>query len=168
VAAAAVGVALGEDAPHLGVVGRRAEEEVDEARAGDLDLVDERIGRQCGQQLPGHLARLGPGRLGQQHRRVAGEIAVFAAARALHHEGRQLQVGGEDGLVLQGSDGLQQQVAQRLFHGVGSASTGTGNPSRGRNGRAGKPLPTVPVDKSVGKVPAAAGRAGARRAEIRM
>ena len=68
--------------------------------------------------------------LGQQHRHVAGEIAVFAAARTLDHEAGRAQVGRQGGIVLQGLDRLQHQFAQLFFHGWGRFRDGTGNPNR--------------------------------------
>src|SRR6185437_10093134 len=72
----------------------------------------------------------GPGRLGQQHRHVAGEITVLTAARSLDHEAGHGQVGRQGGLVLQGMDGLQHQFAQLYFHGWSRFRDGTHNPNR--------------------------------------
>jgi len=115
---AAVGVALGHDPAHFGVVGLGGEEEIDEAGAGDLHLGQQRVRRQRGDQFFRQFTRLGASRLGQQHGQVGGEIAVLAAARALDHEPGRVEVGGQGAVVPQGVEGLQQKVAQRLLHGA--------------------------------------------------
>ena len=128
---AAVGVALGQDAAHFGVIGVGGEEEVDEAGAGDLDLVHQRVCRQRGDQFLGQLARFGARRFGQQQRHVAGEIAVVAVARPLDHEPGQAQVGRQGEVVLQALNRLQHQFAQLFFHGGDRFRNGTANPNRG-------------------------------------
>jgi hypothetical protein len=70
----------------------------------------------------GQLARLAAGRLGQQHRDVAGVVAVLTVLAALDDE---------VGLVLEGQragplhieQGLQDEFAQMVFH-VGHAGRG--------------------------------------------
>ena len=58
------------------LVGGRAHVEIDEARACDLDLRDVVAGGQRVDQRLRQRARIAARRFGQQHRRVAGEIAV--------------------------------------------------------------------------------------------
>lgn len=68
-------------------------EEVEEAGAGDLHLGQLLVGGDCLDQPGGQVARLHPGRLGQHHGDVAGEIAVATVLGVLHLDVRG-QAGG--------------------------------------------------------------------------
>ncbi|MNZ37410.1 hypothetical protein D3C78_548550 [compost metagenome] len=92
-------------------------EEVEKARAGNLDLADLLVGRQRGDELLGQVARLHAGRLGQHHRDVAGEVAVGLVPGVFHLDRRrqpfrQHTVGDELG------EGLLDQLANGVFHGL--------------------------------------------------
>ena len=56
--------------------GLLVQEEIDEARPRDLDLVHVRVFGQCLDQITGQFARLPAGTLGQHHRNVRGEVPV--------------------------------------------------------------------------------------------
>ena len=91
-----------------------AEEEIDEAGAGNLDLHHGVACSQPGDNLFGDVARLAPCRLGEHQRQVAGEVTVGAVAGALDHDlgrdvGRQCAVG------LQGGDRVGQQLYELFF-----------------------------------------------------
>jgi hypothetical protein len=72
---------LGDDA----LPRRGAQVQVDEAGAGDVDRFDPALERalllERGDQLGRDLARIAPLRLGERHRRGAGEVAVGRLAR---------------------------------------------------------------------------------------
>src|ERR1700733_14239562 len=61
--------------------GRGLEREIDEARAGDIDLGDDSIGAQFFGNRLGELARLAAGVLGQHHGGVGGNVAMRRIAR---------------------------------------------------------------------------------------
>ena len=97
-------------------------EEVQKARAGNLDLAHRSIGRQRSNQLLGQIARLHAGRLGQHHGDVAGEVTVRLVLGVLDLDvrgqtHRQYAVGG------QSLKGLQDQLTDAVFHCAHSGGT---------------------------------------------
>ncbi|MNF77488.1 hypothetical protein D3C84_596360 [compost metagenome] len=91
--------------------------EVEEAGAGDFDLADLLIAGQRGDQLLGQLARLQTGRFGQHHGDIAGEIAVALVLGVLHLD-RRAQALGQHAFGRQAGQGLLDQVANSVFHGL--------------------------------------------------
>ena len=119
--AAAAGVAAesgaaGVDVAHLLLPRRGGEVEVDEAGAGDLDLGDRVRGRQRVEQLLRQRPRVAARGLGQQHRRIGGEVAVRALLGTLDHELGRGKVGGQDACAAQGGQALFDQCAELGFH----------------------------------------------------
>ena len=111
----AVIACFGENAPDLGVIGRRTAEEIHETRSGNIDLVDLIGLRERGDQSLGQLARLPARDFGQQQGCIAGKIAVLATARALDHE-RRGRIRGQYSVGLQPGDRLQDNAAELIFH----------------------------------------------------
>ena len=66
----------------IGVV----EPEIDEARTGDLDRGDVRVGLEMLDERRRHLARILAQRLGDDHRGIGREIAMAGIARRLDHD----------------------------------------------------------------------------------
>ena len=122
---AAVILALLEHA--RGFVGIRggAEVEVDEARAGDLDAGHVAAGRERIDQRLGQRTRVAARGLGQQHRGIGGEIAVFAGLGTLDDEIRRDGIGRQGAVGAQGFDALADQGTEQGFHGnlAGDAET---------------------------------------------
>ena len=125
--AAAVGGALVRDPQQFLVVGGRRQEEIDEARARDLDPGDEVALRQRIHDRLCDFPWLALRRLCDLHRRVRGEVAVGRVARAF--DGRRCrgrfggpQLGGKCG------EGVPHQVFYQVFQGVAVRR-------RGRRGR---------------------------------
>ena len=71
------------------MVGAGAEEEVDEARAGDLDLLDMAVTGERVNQLLRDIARFCTRRFGQCHGQVAGEVAMGPVTGTLEHDLRR-------------------------------------------------------------------------------
>jgi len=69
-------VGLFEDVAHDFELGRRPQAEVDETGTGDLGAVDQRRGRQLGQQQLCQLPRIALQRARQLHRQIAREVTV--------------------------------------------------------------------------------------------
>jgi len=90
-------------------------EEVDKARAGDVDRRHRLMGGQGGDQLLGQIARLHAGRLGQHHRQVAGEVAVGLVARVLDLNGGR-KVGRQDAVGLEAVYSIGKQLADQVLH----------------------------------------------------
>ncbi len=65
------------------VIGRGAQEEIDEPRSRDLDFREQRALRQRGDERLRERARVGARGFGEQHRGIAGEVAVVTVLRAL-------------------------------------------------------------------------------------
>jgi len=114
--AAPVALALLQDLGDVFMIGRRAQEEIDEAWAGDFDAGDSIGGRQVCHQRFRQLARFAVRELAQHHGQVAGKVAVTAIAGPL-----QVDV---DGLIrrqytprLQGFNRSVQELRKMLFHG---------------------------------------------------
>lgn len=128
---AAVVVPLLDHMDHFALVGGRGEMEIDEARAGNLHARYIVAGRQCGQQCLGQRTRVAARSLGQQHRRIGGEIAVLAGLGPLDHKIRRQGVGGQGAIGAQGFDALADQCAELGFH-VGSAWNETSDFTRPR------------------------------------
>src|SRR5690606_36600754 len=121
-AALAGGVAavLGAVAQHAGDLAlprARGQVEVDEARPGDLHPGDVVAGGEGLDQRLGQRARVGARGLGQQHRRVGGEVAMLAGLGALDHEVGRGGVGGQLAGDAQGFDTLADQGLQEDLHG---------------------------------------------------
>jgi hypothetical protein len=116
--AAAVAGALRERCAHFALVRGRAQEEVDEAGAGDLDLRDRILGRQRGYQRRREVARLAASGLRQQQGGIGREIAVVAVLGAFDDE-RSDGVHRQFATGLQGGDRGEDEVAELFFHGVG-------------------------------------------------
>ena len=76
-------VPVGEDGAQNLVEDAFLQGQVDEARTGDLDLVHPRIAAQVAGDQLGEGARIGAGLLGEDHRRVGGEVAMRRVARRL-------------------------------------------------------------------------------------
>ena len=76
-------VPVGEDGAQHVVEDAFLQGQVDEARTGDLDLVHPRIAAQVAGDQLGKGARIGAGLLGEDHRRVGGEVAMRRVARRL-------------------------------------------------------------------------------------
>ena len=108
---AAVALATLEHAADRAHQAGRADVEVDEARARDLGLLDQARLRQRGGERLRQLARIAAQLLGQQHRHVAGVVAVLLAAGALDHEGG-LVAGRQRAVAAQVEHGLQHQFAE--------------------------------------------------------
>jgi hypothetical protein len=81
------------------------EPQIDETGAGDLDGRDVRIGLEPHRDAHGDLARLHAERLGEQHRRIGGDVAMGGIARRL----------GVDPVDKIGGD-LGPGVAERIAH----------------------------------------------------
>ena len=111
-------------------------EEVEEAGAGDLHLGQLLVGGDCLDQPGGQVARLHPGRLGQHHGDVAGEIAVATVLGVLHLDVRG-QAGGQGAVRGQLVEGLLDQLANRVFHRSLRARGQRGGARRSGRGRAG-------------------------------
>src|SRR5690606_40254166 len=111
---AAVVFAKLEDGAQLLLPRRFGQAEIEEARAGDLHRGDRVAGRQRLDQRLRQGARVRLRRLGQQHRDVAGEVAVAAVLRALDHELRHYQVGGQGALRAQVGDAFIDEGADEV------------------------------------------------------
>src|SRR5690606_19168820 len=110
---AAVVRALREDGAQLALPGAFGQPEVEEARAGDLDRGDRVARRQRRDQRLRQRARVRLRRPGQQHRGIAGEVAVAAVLGTLDHELRDLQAGRQRAVSAQGLDALADEVADQ-------------------------------------------------------
>ena len=86
----------------------RREPQIDEAGAGDLKALNVLVAAQSADQLFRHRARVQAERLGQHHRRIAGEIAMAGIARRLDRDARKIKRAA----VLR----LQIQRLQRFFY----------------------------------------------------
>ena len=87
----AITVATLQDGPQFVTPQPIVEPHVDEARPGNLSTGDAgKFGERRGDQR-GKRARVGPGSLGQHHRRIGRQIAVRRIARRLNGNGTKLQ-----------------------------------------------------------------------------
>jgi hypothetical protein len=112
-----VTLAVFEHAPQRAQAAGLVQMEIDEARAGDLDLGDVLRARHRGGEGLGQFARLAPGRLGQQQGDIGRVVAVLAGLAAFDHEGR-LGLVRQVAVALEIEQGLQHQFAQMVFHGI--------------------------------------------------
>jgi hypothetical protein len=71
--------------------------EVDEAGAGDFDLLDPQIGTQCVGNRLGQITRIFTGILGQHHGGIGRHVAMGRIARRLDQDPRQVGTGAERG-----------------------------------------------------------------------
>ena len=115
--AAAVGGAGCEYRAHFALVRGGAQEEIDEAGTGDLDLRDCGVRRQHGNQCGREIAWLLAADFREQQCGVRRKVAVFTAFCAFDDEyrriaGRQRAVGAERG------DRIENKVAQLVFQGI--------------------------------------------------
>src|SRR5690606_21942584 len=115
---AAVVLALFEDAPQRAQAAGGRQGEVDEAGAGDLDLLHLLGGRQGGDDQFGQLARLHAGRLGPWEGAVGGVVAGGGRRGALGRGGRGGRVLGQLAQPARVPQGLLDQFANVLFRGV--------------------------------------------------
>ena len=93
-----------QDVVDGGVIGRRAEEKIDKAGAGNLHPADLLRGRQRRDQLFGELAWFGARGLAKHHGQIAGKVAVAAIAGAFQIDG-DIGVGRKIPPCLQGLNG---------------------------------------------------------------
>ncbi|MNV03676.1 hypothetical protein D3C71_939550 [compost metagenome] len=73
-------------------------------------------GRQCFKQRLGQCTRIAARGLGQQHRDIGCEVAVFAGLGSFDHEIRRQGVGRQSAVGAQGFDALADEGAELGFH----------------------------------------------------
>ena len=112
---AAIGVARGEHVAQLLLPDRAVEADVDEARPGDLGACHFVQRGETRRDQLGERARIGARGLGEDHRRIGGEIAMARIARRLDRDGVSLQPGRQLALAL---EGVEQGVEMRGETGV--------------------------------------------------
>ena len=113
VAVAAVCVTLGVHLAQLALPGSGREPEIEEARSGDLHRCDVAIRGNGRGQCLGDRARIAARGPCQQHRGIAGEVAVRAVLGTLDHEVGRGEVGGQGALLAEGCDALFDQGLER-------------------------------------------------------
>ena len=91
-AAAAVGIALVQDGAQRIRPDVRLQGQIDEAGAGDIDLLDQLVRAQPGCDLLGKIARFCLGFLRQHHRGIGRHVAMGSIAGRLDHHARQIGV----------------------------------------------------------------------------
>jgi hypothetical protein len=121
--AAAVAAALREDALHFRVIRGRAQEEIDEAGPGDLDLRNAGVGGQRGDERGGEVARLLARQLGEQQRGIGREVAVVAALGAFDDE-RGRVTGRQRAVRAQRVERAKDEGMQGIFQGRSSEKRG--------------------------------------------
>ena len=89
------------------------EREIDEARAGDVDLVDDSIGTKFFGDRLGKLARFAAGVLGQHHGSVGGDIAMRRIARRLDGHARLIDAAGQQRPRWRG--GRESRMSAKMF-----------------------------------------------------
>ena len=82
---------------------------------GDLDLGHAGKRLQFRRDQPGQRARVGPGPLGQHHRRIGRKVAVRSVARRLDRHRLARQPGGQRAL---GFKGIEHSVEERGISGI--------------------------------------------------
>ncbi len=73
--------------------GNGLERQIDEARAGDIDLLDKAVGAKFLGDRFGKFARFTLGIFRQHHRRVGRDVAVSRIARRLDRDARLIDAG---------------------------------------------------------------------------
>ena len=107
---AAVGGPVGEDGAKLVMPDRGLEPDVDEARSRHLGADDLVQRREPWHDQLRQRARIGPGALGQDHRRVGCEVAMRRIARWLHRHGLALEPGRQGALAFESvEDGVEMR-----------------------------------------------------------
>ena len=114
---AAVSFLFVEYALDFPMIGRGTEKKVDESRAGNFHFAHLCTWRQRCDQRFCKFTRLSACRLGQQHRYIAGEITMFAIARAFDHE-RNGGIGRQQTFAAQIVQGLFDEETKWFFHAV--------------------------------------------------
>ena len=129
--AVAVGFALVEHAADRRQAASLRDVEIQEPRAGDVDLGHVLRLRQRIDEGLGGIARLHAGRLGQHQGEVAGVIAVLGGLGAVDDDFGQGQLGRQAAMAAQVEKGLGEQFAEVFFH------SDSGRRGRAAGGQAG-------------------------------
>ena len=137
--AAPIGVPGGQDLRDQRQVGPGGKVEIDKAGPGDLGPRQDRRGGQFGDDTLGQVPRLAAGQPGQDHGRVAGEIAVSWIPGALDLRvldgGLSRRIRGEHASVCEPRQRCGEEGLDLLLHRDGAASQGRGSVAPGRRPR---------------------------------